>query len=199
MTFEDLISKRRSIYHLSATLPISETAVAELVKNAVLQSPTAFNSQSGRVVLLFGDDNQKLWQLTADALQKVTTAEQFVKTRAKIDSFAAGAGSVLFFIDDAVTQDLQQKFPSYAANFPVWAEQAEGMLQYIVWSLLAEHNIGASLQHYNPLIDEAVRRTFDIPPTWRLTAQMPFGGIAQKADAKTYLPIEQRLKIFGLR
>lgn len=198
MIFEKLIAKRRSVYQLSAELPISPAQVAALAENALKHCPTAFNSQSGRLVLLFGDAHQTLWQLTAEALRRVTTPEQFAKTEAKIKSFAAGAGSVLFFIDDDVTKSLQKNFPLYAANFPVWAEQAQGMLQYMVWTLLAEHKIGASLQHYNPLIDDAVHHDFQIPANWRLTAQMPFGGIAHKPGIKTFLPLENRFKIFGL-
>lgn len=198
MTFEELITRRRSVYALSSELPMPADKISELISLALLQCPTAFNAQSGRIILLFGDENQKLWQLTKDALQKIVPPEQFAKTEEKLNSFAAGAGSVLFFIDDETTSEQQQQFPLYAANFPVWAEQAQGILQYIVWTLLAEHNIGASLQHYNPLIDNAVRQTFEHPASWRLTAQMPFGAIAAPAAPKTFLPIEERLKIFGV-
>ena len=199
MIFEKLIAKRRSVYHLSPKLPIPPEQVAALTEDALKHCPTAFNSQSGRIALLFGNAHQKLWQRTAEALRRITKPEQFAKTEVKINSFAAGAGSVLFFIDDEITKSLQKNFPLYAANFPVWAEQAQGMLQYMVWTLLAEHKIGASLQHYNPLIDDAVHHDFEIPANWRLTAQMPFGGIAHKPDIKTFLPVENRFKVFGLK
>ena len=42
-------------------------------------------------------------------------------------SFAAGYGTVLFFEDTNVVRDLQQKFPGYAGNFPVWSEQTSAM------------------------------------------------------------------------
>ena len=35
---------------------------------------------------------------------------------------------------------------------------AAGMLQLAVWTALAEKGLGASLQHYNPLIDDGGRR-----------------------------------------
>ena len=50
-------------------------------------------------------------------------------------------------------------------------------LQFMIWSALANQNIGANLQHYNPIIDEKVKTEFNIPDTWELVAQMPFGGI----------------------
>lgn len=99
-------------------------------------------------------------------------------------------------VDDHVTADLQAKFPLYADNFPVWAEQANGILQYMVWTSLAENNVGASLQHYNPLIDEKVREEWRLPQSWRLRAQMPFGSIEASVGKKTYLPMDMRLKVF---
>lgn len=196
MGFANLISKRRSIYSLGAQLPIGQKEVISLVENGLKQCPSAFNSQPGRIVLLFGDSHRKLWQITSDCLKKIVAAEQFSKTQEKISSFASGAGTVLFFIDESVTSELQKTYPSYAANFPVWAEQAEGMLQYIIWSLFAEKEIGASLQHYNPLIDEDVHKAFDIPNFWRLSAEMPFGNIICPAEEKSFLAMEKRLKIF---
>lgn len=195
---EDLIRVRRSVYQLSRDKVLEPQKVVELVKQALKYCPTAFNSQSGRAVILFSEYNRMVWDLTAAVLKEQIPAEQFAKTSQKLDSFAAGSGTILYFIDDKTTCELQKKFPLYADKFPVWAEQANGMLQYIVWTMLAEHDTGASLQHYNPLIDEQVRLAFDIPADWRLTAQMPFGAIGEPAGDKTFLPLEGRYKVFGL-
>lgn len=46
-----------------------------------------------------------------------------------------------------------------------------------IWTALSQANIGANLQHYNPLIDDKIKELFSIPDTWKLTAQMPFGSI----------------------
>lgn len=46
--------------------------------------------------------------------------------------------------------------------------QSKGMAEYATWLALTEAGLGASLQHYNPLIDEAVAAAFDIPNNWRL-------------------------------
>ncbi|MCV5410491.1 nitroreductase, partial [Escherichia coli] len=76
-------------------------------------------------------------------------------------SFRAGFGTVLFFEDTDVIKDLQQKFALYADNFPIWSEHATGIAQFAVWTTLAQEKVGASLQHYNPLIDEAVRKEWN--------------------------------------
>ena len=70
------------------------------------------------------------------------------------------------------------------------------MLQYIAWTLLETEGFGASLQHYNPLIDEKVKSAWDIPSSWKLIAQMPFGLPTALADKKEFVPIEKRFKAF---
>jgi len=40
--------------------------------------------------------------------------------------------------------------------------------------MLEDAGLGASLQHYNPLIDQETAETWDINPDWKLLAQMPF-------------------------
>lgn len=194
--FLELAEKRRSIYNLGDKKVLSEEKITEIVKEAVKHCPTAFNSQSGRVVVLFGENHQKLWNICVECLRKIVPEAAFANTEKKLASFAAGYGTILYFIDDETTQKLQADFPTYKDNFPVWAEQANGMLQYMIWTALAEENVGASLQHYNPLIDDEVRKNWDIPASWRLIAQMPLGSIEAPAGEKTFLPIDMRVKVY---
>ena len=189
---------RRSIYALNKQLPVPATEVARLVEHAVRHTPSSFNSQSTRVVVLLGAEHEKLWKLAEEALAKIVPADSFKPTQDKLHAFAAAAGTVLFFEDQAVVKGLQEKFALYADNFPVWADQANAMHQYAIWTALASINVGASLQHYNPVIDEAVARTWNIPASWQLRAQLVFGGIAAPAGEKTFAPVEDRLKVYGL-
>ena len=65
----------------------------------------------------------------------------------------------------------------------------------MIWQTLAENEVGASLQHYNELITQSVNKMFELPKTWELVAQMPFGSIETEPAEKTFLPLEGRLKI----
>lgn len=194
--FTDLMKKRRTIYHLGNQLPISEDRITAIIKEAVKESPTAFNSQTSRVVVLFGEQHHALWNIVKNTLKKLVPAEAFSATEAKIDSFAAGAGSILYFEDTDIVKGLQEQFPLYADNFPVWSEQASGMAQLSVWTALAAENVGASLQHYNPIIDDEVHATWALPKTWKLRAQMVFGSIEQEAGEKNYIEDDSRFKVF---
>lgn len=193
--FESALANRRSIYALGKSLAVSEDRIESFVKHAVKHVPASFNSQTSRVILLWGDENQKLWSLTKDALRKIVPADQFEGTESKINSFAAGAGTVLFFEEQSIIEGLQEKFGLYAKNFPVWSEQSSGMLQHAIWTGLAEMNVGASLQHYNEVIDADVKSVFNVPQTWKLIAQMPFGSIEAPASEKSFEAIEDRVRI----
>lgn len=195
--FLQAVIKRRSIYNLGNSLPMDNKVLARLLEEAVKNAPSAFNSQSARIVLLLGKNHQRLWEITKAELQKIVPAEKFKPTAEKIASFAQAYGTVLYFEDEDTVRELQNSFPAYKDNFPLWSLQSSGMLQYIIWTLFAEHGIGASLQHYNPLIDEAVKTEWQLPAQWKLIAQMPFGNIEAPAGEKSFLPLSERIKIFG--
>jgi hypothetical protein len=195
--FIDALAKRRTQYALGKNLPRSRDEVVDLIQAAVKHAPSSFNSQSSRVVTLFGAESDKLWNITKEELRKIVPAENFAQTEAKLDSFAAGAGTVLFFEDQDVVKGLQEQFPLYADNFPVWSEQASGMAQLAVWTALSEAGIGASLQHYNPVIDASVEASWNIPATWKLRAQMPFGSHEAEIGEKAFMDDAERFKVFG--
>ncbi|QIL81169.1 nitroreductase family protein [Diaphorobacter sp. HDW4A] len=191
-----LFTKRRTQYALGKNLPISVEQVDALIREAVRQAPSSFNSQSARVVILFGAAHEKLWNITRETLRPMVPADAFVKTDAKMDSFAAGAGTVLFFEDQAVIQKLQQDFALYADKFPMFSEHSAGMAQFAVWTALAEAGIGASLQHYSPVIDAQVTSTWELPASWALRAQMPFGSNEAPFGEKIFIADESRFKTY---
>lgn len=194
--FNQLLAKRRSIYALSDKVAASPEEIFTLVKETVRNSPSAFNSQTVRAVVLFGESSDKVWDIVEEILKGIVKdPTAFKKTQAKIVSFRAGYGTILYLTDTKIVHSLEKQFPSYAANFAPWAEQAIGGARQAVWTALAEQGIGASLQHYNPLIDDAIHETFNLPASWKLRAEMPFGAIEGPAGDKDYLPEDKVFKL----
>ncbi|MEL7609380.1 MAG: nitroreductase family protein [Bacillota bacterium] len=195
-TYWEAVKGRRSIRLIGDEVIVPEERVEEIVRDALTHVPSAFNCQGTRLVLLFGGAHKKLWSLTLDALKNVTPAEQFENTKKKINtSFASGYGTILFYEDQSVVERLMSSFPIYAKNFPVWSEHTNGMHQFAIWTALSAEGLGVSLQHYNPLIDEAIAKEWTLPASWKLIAQMPFGAPLTVPDNKQYLPLEDRLKV----
>lgn len=196
-SFYDAVKNRRSIYSISNEEVVSDERIEEVIKFAVKHTPSAFNSQSGRVVILLGEQHEKLWDLTEKTLRGAVPADQdFTPTKQKMNGFRSGYGTILFFEDEDVVQDLQKKFPLYEDKFPLYSNHSTGMLQYVVWTSLELEGFGASLQHYQPLIDEKVKEQWGIPTQWTLHAQMPFGKPTAPPNEKEFQPLDKRVKIF---
>lgn len=196
-TFFEAVEARRSCYALSDDISLSDEQVRQLIARAVKHAPSAFNSQSSRLVLLQGEEHKALWDITMETLRPKVPATAFAATEAKINAFAAAHATVLYFEDQDTVKGLQEQFPSYAHNFPVWSQQHSGILQFIIWTGLAEAGLGASLQHYNELIEGEVKKRWNLPANWKLIAQMPFGKITAQPEAKDFMPLEERLRVFG--
>ncbi len=192
----EAVKTRRSHRNVKPESPVSDDRIQEIVEFAVKHTPTAFNAQGGRVVLALGKHHEKVWDIVKDALKEVVPEKKWDKTAQKISMFKDSYGTVLFFNDESVLEKQQEKMPLYADKFALWADQTQGMLQHIVWTAFATEGIGASLQHYNPLIDEAIRDYFNLNESWTLHAQMPFGAIKEDPGEKSFEPLEKRLKVF---
>ncbi|HGF7602612.1 TPA: nitroreductase family protein [Enterococcus faecium] len=196
-TFTDTLKNRRSIYHLGRNVSLSNEELTTLIKEAIKESPTAFNAQSTRAVILFGHAHEKLWEITEEALRPLTPAEAFPNTQNKLAGFKNGYGTVLFFKDTDVVKGLQEQFELYADNFPDWSEQSNGIATANTWVALVDKGLGANLQHYNPVIDEAVAKEWNIPSNWKLRSQLVFGSPETPAGEKEYMNDADRFRVFG--
>ncbi|CAH0181945.1 nitroreductase family protein [Peribacillus sp. NPDC101481] len=194
--FYTAIKERRSFYGINKEVGVSDEKIKEIVEFAVKHTPSAFNSQSSRLVVLTGSAHDKLWDITTQALKKAVGEGDFSGTQQKMDSFKAGYGSILFFEDESVVKSLQEQFATYADNFPIWSQQTSGMHQLVVWTALEAEGLGATLQHYNPLIDDEVKKEWSVPSNWKLIAQMPFGNPTAQPGDKEFKPLEDRIKFY---
>lgn len=195
--FTNILKNRRSIYDLGRNVSQSNEELTTLIQEAIKESPTAFNAQSTRAVILFGNAHEKLWEMTEEALRPLTPADAFPNTQNKLASFKKGYGTVLFFKDTDVIKNLQEQFALYADNFPDWSEQSNGIATANTWVALSEEGLGANLQHYNPVIDEAVAKEWSIPANWKLRAQLVFGSPESPAGEKEYMNDADRFRVFG--
>lgn len=192
------MKQRRSIYALGKNVKQTPAELVKLIEEAIKLSPTAFNSQSVRAIITFGADSDKVWDITAAELRKLVKDDAvFAKTKEKLDSFKASFGTVLLFTDMDVVHGLEEQFPLYKDNFYDWSEQGMGGAQQAVWTALAEAGLGANLQHYNPVIDDQIKATFNVPANWRLRGQLNFGSVEQPAGDKDFMADDQRFKVFG--
>lgn len=87
------LEKRRTYYNIDKNIPVLEKEIEEKIKEVTELVPDAFNMKSARVVIVFGEKHDLLW----DEIYEVYGGKV---SREKIDSFKAGAGTVLFLYDE---------------------------------------------------------------------------------------------------
>ncbi|MDR0200408.1 MAG: nitroreductase family protein [Streptococcaceae bacterium] len=181
MTYFDILKKRHSQYALGKN--IDGTKAVDTLKEAVRLSPTAFNAEGGRVLILTGDAHDKLWgeivptDLKAEMDRQGVPANVWENTAQKLESFKAAFGTALFYEDQDKVKELQENFALYKDNFPIWSEQGSGIITINAWNALTEIGVGANLQHYNPVIDASVAKAWHVPASWKLRSQLIFGSI----------------------
>ena len=197
MSFLDHIKQRRTIYAVGKNVALTPEQIESVIKEAVNHSPSAFNSQTSRIVTLFGESHLQFWNIVRETLRKIVPEAAFEGTNTKINSFAAGYGTVLFYEDQAVIKSLQEQFELYADNFPVWSEHSTAIAQFATWTALSELGLGASLQHYNPIVDADAAEAFDVPANWKLRAQLVFGSVEAPAGEKAFINDADRFKTFN--
>lgn len=193
--FTTAVTNRRTNYTLSKDVSLPQTTIIKTVEDMVREVPSAFNMQSGKVVVAFGETHDAIWKITMDTLRKIVPPANFAATEVKINSFAAAYGTVLYFDDTAIVNKMAAQFPLYAKNFPIWAQQANGMMQFAIWTALTDLGLGVNLQHYNPLIDDDVKKLTGVPDSWQLIAQMPFGAPIEAPKPIVKVPIEERVRV----
>ena len=197
--FIEAVAHRRSYYHLDNRMLVDDNLIVGLMDELLTTMPSPFNVQSARMVLLLDEQHHELWRMTLETLRHITPPERFVRTKAKIErAFMAGHGTILFYEDEDALNRMRETFPLYADKVAIWSEQSSGMLQFAMWTALEDMGYGASLQHYNPLLDKAVMERWLINPDWRLIAQMPFGApLDSPAHRVDTTPPNNRRLIFG--
>ena len=193
---DEVMEKRRSIRTLERDSRITRETVEKAIGLA-RHAPSAYNAQTSRLVVLMNEEHGTFWDIAEKELRLVTPPDAFARTQKKLDGFRGGNGTVLFYEDAAETEKLKQDFPLYADKFDAWAQHNNAILEYAVWLAFAEREIASSLQHYNPLVDADAAKEWDIPESWVLVAQMPFGRAAEEPGLRTFKPLDEIVKFYG--
>ncbi|KAI4273928.1 MAG: hypothetical protein LQ337_004302 [Flavoplaca oasis] len=200
-SFAEAVKDRRTYYALTNESTIPDSRIQEIVKDAILHTPSAFNSQTSRAVVLLGKEHVKTWDLIAEVYKQQLPEEKFNRANERFKGFRAAYGTILFYEDTDNVREFQDKFKTYEDKFPGWSEQTNGMHQYHIWTALEAEGLGVNLQHYNPLIDVRLETEYNVPSTWNLKAQMVLGKPTSgpAVENKEFKPVEDRMKVYGAR
>ena len=194
----ETMMKRRSLRRLKEGGDFGEKDLEELL-SAARRVPSAFNMQSYRVLPLRGAEHEAFWDLVGEVLMETIGEERFAKGRTgeKLQGFRNGNGTLLFFEDEDVVEEKGNIAKSYKETFPKWSQQGSGIIQYAIWLMLTAEGLAASLQHYDNLIIDTVRATWNIPENWALISQMPYGIANEEPGEREFIPFGQMARFEG--
>ncbi|KAI1325190.1 nitroreductase [Xylariaceae sp. FL0255] len=193
------IKNRGSLHMLSDGVAISNERILEIVKDGILHSPTPFNCQSGRTVVLLKDEHKTFWDLAYNAAKANVPPQIFEKAfEPRVKMFRAAYGTILFYESQEAIDQAVARMPVVKDKMPQWSEHSTGMLQYTIWTMLCAEGLGVNLQHFNPMVDAPAAKKWDIPADWSLKAQMVFGNPeGPRNTTKEFQPAKDRMKVFG--
>jgi predicted oxidoreductase (fatty acid repression mutant protein) len=60
------IKYRRTVYGLNDKSPISDERIVEIIREVALTSPSSYNTQPGRILVLLGAQHKKLWDICSE-------------------------------------------------------------------------------------------------------------------------------------
>jgi uncharacterized protein len=92
--FLDTLAARRSVYALKKESPIPDSRLRDIVAQVIKHTPSAFNAQSTRAILLLHGEHDKLWDIHAEVLKPIVPAEGWATTEAKLKMFKEGYATV---------------------------------------------------------------------------------------------------------
>lgn len=108
---------RRTYYGLKPESPIPDDKIHEIVQQAVLHTPSSFNSQSTRVLVLLGDEHKKLWEnIVKPAVKAVAPPEAWEGSEQKLSGFAQGYGTIL--VSSQILRGLAMDQMQHASDVP---------------------------------------------------------------------------------
>ena len=197
--FLSLLRGRRSVYRLGKA-DISDGDLENYIESIFSSVPSAFNARAQRILLLLGNQNLLFWKdLVPDVLRGRHEANpedeaMLEKRRGLCKSFCKGNGTVLFFTDSSVADTLKEDTIEYSSSIDRFMAQGDAMAEFAMWLGLSKIGLGASLQHFLGL-GEAVKTAYNLDPSWKLDAQMPFGSIEKAPEPKDTSQAPEHFKV----
>ena len=192
----DALKKRRTQYALGRNLSLSKEELIALVKDAVKHSPSSFNSQSSRALVLFGAESVKLWDL---AIEAVRVARPKASTRPKPSSRASPPAPAPSCSSKTRTWSAACKRSSRCTpttsrsgrnRLAAWPSCRSGPR----WPTPAWAPACSTTTRWSTPM---WRASGNIPASWKLRAQMPFGSNEAGFGEKAFMDDAERFRVAG--
>ncbi|KAH7129138.1 Nitroreductase-like protein [Dactylonectria macrodidyma] len=193
------IKSRRTCYSLEAKSPISDERIVEIAREVTKHTPSSFNCQATRLVILLRDEHLKFWEIAKQCFKATLHEAAYKDYEKKLCQRQAAYGTILLFEDLDVIRDFQARNTRFTWHLLQFSEHNNAMQAFNLWTALSLEGLGCNLQHINPVIDQRLVGQWGISPQWSLKAQLVFGTpTGAPAHDKTFVPTDDRLFVHGM-
>ncbi|KAM5374700.1 hypothetical protein ACJZ2D_006344 [Fusarium nematophilum] len=192
------IKQRRTCYTLEAKSPISDARIVDIAREVTKHTPSSFNCQSTRLVVLLRDEHVKFWEVAKECFASAMPKDVYKGYDKKLSQRQAAYGTILLFEDLDVIRRYQVQNPRFTWHLLQFSEHNNAMQALSLWTALSMEGLGCNLQHVNPVVDQRIVGEWNISPQWSLKAQLVFGTPTGEPAEKTFAPIEDRLFVHGM-
>ncbi|KAH7412950.1 Nitroreductase-like protein [Cadophora sp. MPI-SDFR-AT-0126] len=194
--FLDIIKTRRTCYSISAKSPISDERILEIARDVIKHTPSSFNCQSTRFVILLRSQHVRFWEIAKECFKSTLSAAVYSEYEKKLSGRQAGYGTILLFEDSATIHEFQAKFPRFRDHLRDFSEANNGIQAFNLWTALHLEGFGCNLQHVNPTVDQRVVSEWSVPTTWSLKAQLVFGvPTGEPPHEKVFKSADERIMV----
>ena len=90
----DAIASRRSYYQMTTESTISDARIKELIAHTMKHVPSAFNSQTTRMVVVLKEKHEELWDAIMEVYKVQLPAEKFEHAKGRMVGFRKAYGTV---------------------------------------------------------------------------------------------------------
>jgi predicted oxidoreductase (fatty acid repression mutant protein) len=174
----DLMARRRSIRQLrDGSLP--RGALARIVA-AARSVPAAYNRPPWHIVVVH-ERSGGFWDVVEAAFRDRLGGDRLARYLDRLAGFRGGVGAVLVYEDRTAVEEMRQACGIDHDQARAYSEQGLGMVQLALWLAIVAEGLGASLQHWEALIEDRVAAFLGLPADrFRLAATMPLGFPAEE-------------------
>lgn len=92
--FLDATKSRRSVHQLANESTISDARIKELVTHTIKHVPSAFNSQTTRLVVVLKEKHEELWDAILEVYKVQLPADKFEHLKGRVEMFRNAYGTV---------------------------------------------------------------------------------------------------------
>ena len=92
--FLDATESRRTYYQLTNESTISDARIKELVAHTIKHVPSAFNSQTTRMVVVLKEKHEELWDAIMEVYKVQLPADKFEHAKGRMVGFRKAYGTV---------------------------------------------------------------------------------------------------------